>query len=215
MANIIKDIKQGDIFSEISRYTFVSKDKSNYKFKHLESGNTINLDEKYVADLLTTADQYFSEVKVTKEDSKDGTKKGIRSLFEEIYDGQVFTVCFKKQDTPLTKKKFEELKNKQINDAIEKIEKAQKSKKGVADEAKQVLINIQNNPILPFEQGESRVLRGYKIQFTSRDGKYNCMDMGLIDIHDNTGNYSSAIRPVNINSIEYLVYKGVKYTVEV
>lgn len=208
--NKVKDIKQGDIFSEISRYTFVSNDKKAYKFKHLESGNTITLDEKYVSDLLTTADQYFSEVKVTKEDSKDGIKKGIRSLFEEIYDGEVFTVCFRKQDTPLTKKKHEELKNKQINDAIEKIEKAQKSKKGVADEAKQVLINIQNNPILSFEPGESRVLRGYKIQFTSRDGKYNCVDMDLVTNND----VSKAIRPVNITTIEWLVYKGVKFVVE-
>lgn len=210
MANIVKDIKQGDIFSEISRYTFLSKDKTNYKFKHLESGNTINLDEKYVTDLLTTADQFFSEVKVTKEDKKDGTK-GIRSIWEEIYDGQVFTVCFRKQDTALSTKKLKELRDNQITEALTKIEKAQKAKKGVADEAKKVLQEIQDNPILPITLGEERILRGYKIQFTSRDGKYDCIDMDLVNGSDT----SKAVRPVNINSLLWLVYKGVKYTVEV
>ncbi len=211
MTNIVKDIKQGDIFSEISRYSFLSKEGKNYKFKHLESGNTINLDEKYVADLLTTGNQFFKEVKVTKEDKKDGTK-GIRSIWEEIYDGQVFTVCFKKQDVTLSTKKYNELRAKQIDEAFSKIEATAKSKKGVTSEAKQVLINIQNNPVLPFEQGESRILKGYKIQFTSRDGKYDCIDMDLVN---NGTEISKAIRPVNINSLEYLVYKEVKYTVEV
>ncbi len=210
MTNIIKDIKQGDIFSEISRYIFSSKDNKSYKFKHLESGNIINLDEKYVTDLLTTGNQFFSEVKVTKEDKKDGTK-GIRSIWEEIYDGQVFTVCFKKQDTALSTKKYTELREKQINDAVAIIEATAKSKKGVAEEAKKVLLEVQNNPIFSFEKGESRILKGYKVQFTSRDGKYDCIDMDLVE---NRNELSKAIRPVNIVTIEWLVYKGVKYTVE-
>lgn len=209
MTSIVKRIKTGDVFSEISHYSFQKVDGKTYKFKHLESGNIITLDEKYVTDLLITADQYDKEVKVTKEDKRDGTK-GIRSIFEEIYDGQVFTVCFRKQDTALTKKKYEELKTKQIVDAVAAIETTAKSKKGVADEAKKVLQHIQDNPILPFEPGEERILRGYKVQFTSRDGKYNCIDMDLVDTNDT----SKAIRPVNINSLLWLVYKGVKYTVE-
>lgn len=209
MTNIIKDIKQGDVFSEISHYSFIKADNKSYKFKHLESGNTISLDEKYVENLLTTADQYDKEIKVTKEDSKDGTKKGIRSIFEEIYDGQVFTVCFRKQDTPLSAKKIKELRDAQITGALDKIEKAQKGKTGVANIAKLVLEEIQNNPILPIELGEERKLRGYKIQFSSRDGKYNCVDMDI-----DSKKEGDNIRPVNINTILWLVYKGVKYTVE-
>jgi hypothetical protein len=210
-SNKVKDIKAGDIFSEVSHYKFTKIDGKAYKFEHLESGNTISLDEKYVSDLLTTADQYFSEEKVTKEDSKDGTKKGIRSLFEEIYDSQVFTVCFRKQDTPLSTKKLKELRDAQILEAVGKIESAAKSKKGVAEEAKKVIQEIQANPILPIELGEERILRGYKVQFSSRDGKYNCIDMDLVT---DTNDLSKAIRPVNINTISWLVYKGVKYTVE-
>jgi hypothetical protein len=209
MTNIIKDIKQGDVFSEISRYQFIKADNKSYKFKHLESGNTISLDEKYVENLLTTADQYDKEIKVTKEDSKDGTKKGIRSIFEEIYDGQVFTVCFRKQDTPLSAKKIKELRDAQITEALSKIEKAQKGKTGVANIAKSVLEEIQNNPILPIELGEERVLRGYKIQFSSRDGKYNCIDMDI-----DSKKEGDNVRPVNIVTILWLVYKGVKYVVE-
>lgn len=51
-----------------------------------------------------------------------------------------------------------------------------------------------NNPILPYEEGEDRVLRGYKIQF-------ECVDM-------------ADIRPVNINTIKWLIFNGVKYIVE-
>ena len=36
----------------------------------------------------------------------------------------------------------------------------------------QYILLIQNNPIKDFIEGEDRVLRGYKMQFVSRDGKY-------------------------------------------
>lgn len=201
----IKDIKIGDVFSESSHYSYIGKVNNNYQFIHLQSGQTVTLDEKYVEQLLKTADQYETEIKVGKEDKKDGTP-GIRTIWENIHSSQVFTVCFKKQDKILSVKKLNELKKIQIECALEKIEKAKTAKKGVADAAKIALEEIQNNPILPFEQGESRKLRGYKIQFNSRDGKYDCIDMDLTA--------PSNIRPVNINTIEYLVYNGIKYVVE-
>lgn len=48
--------------------------------------------------------------------------------------------------------------------------------------------------ILEDIEGEDRILRGFKIQFESRDGRYNCIDMD-IDGEDN-------IRPVNINTLK-------------
>ena len=201
----INEIKSGDVFSETSHYRYLGKQPKGHFFKHLESGETVTLDTKYVTDLLKTADQYQSEVKVGKEDKKDGTPD-IRTIWENIHSSQVFTVCFKKQDKPLSLKKINDLKTTQINVALEKINKAKISKKGVAEVAKIALEEIQSNPILPFEEGEKRILRGYKIQFFSRDGKYDCIDMDLPS-NDN-------IRPVNINTIEFLVYNGIKYTVE-
>lgn len=198
----INEVRIGDVFSESSHYSYLGKQQKGHQFKHLESGETVTLDERYVTQLLQTADQYQSEVKVGKEDKKDGTP-GIRTIWENIHSSQVFTVCFKKQDKPLSAKKVNELKKAQIDFALAQIEKVKTAKKGVADAAKVALEEIQNNPVLPFEQGESRKLRGYKIQFSSRDGKYDAMDL---DINE--------IRPVNINTIEYLVYNNVKYTVE-
>lgn len=206
----LKEVKQGDVFSEISHYKVKDVKKGGgVSLYHLESGQVVNLDDKYVQDLLTTADQFEKEVEVGKEDKKDGTK-GIRSIFEEIYNSEVFTVCFRKQDEPIGPKKLKELKDAQITEVLNKIEKAKTSKKGVADEAKKALEELQNNPILPYKPGEERVLRGYKIQFSSRDGRYDCIDMDL----DAGKDSAKSIRPVNINSILWLVYKGVRYIVK-
>lgn len=205
----LKEVKVGDVFSEISHYVVKEIRNNAVALKHLESNQVVTLDNKYVQDLLSTADQYEKEVIVGKEDKKDGSK-GIRSIFEEIYNSEVFTVCFRKQDEQLSTKKLGELRASQIKCALEKIEKAQKSKKGVAEIAKKELEDIQNNPILPYKPGEERVLRGYKIQFSSRDGRYDCIDMDL----DASNDPGKAIRPVNINSIVWLVYKGVRYIVK-
>ena len=62
---------------------------------------------------------------------------------------------------------------------------------------KEALEHIQNNPIKDFIEGEDRVLRGYKMQFVSRDGKYKCLDM---DIERNSK--EDGIRLVNINTIK-------------
>lgn len=84
---------------------------------------------------LESADEVINEVKVTKEDKKDGTL-GIRSIFESIHGTQVFTVCFKKQDTPKSQKKLNAEIATLISDFSNEIDTIQKSKKGVADAAK-------------------------------------------------------------------------------
>ena len=60
-----------------------------------------------------------------------------------------------------------------------------------------------------FESGEDRVLRGYKVQFASRDGRYDCVDMDIVRTDKESG-----IRPVNINTIKWLIFNGVKYIVK-
>lgn len=79
-------------------------------------------------------------------------------------------------------------------------------KKGVADAAKKFAEELIKNPILPYEEGEDRVLRGFKIQFGSRDGRYNCIDMDIEDTNN--------VRPVNINTIRWIILGGTKYVVE-
>lgn len=204
----IKEIEVGDIFSEESHYVVNKVAKDKVEFLHLESGKKVTLSNEYVANLLNTSDQYDNEVKVGKEDKKDGTP-GIRTIFENIKSSEVFTVVFKKQDKPKTKKAVEAEKETQRNEAVAIIDKAKKAKKSMATAYKEALEFIQNNPIKDYIEGEERVLRGYKMQFVSRDGKYRCMDMDITRTDKETGE-----RLVNINTISQLIYNGTKYIVD-
>ena len=204
----IKEIEVGDIFSEESHYVVNKVAKDKVEFLHLESGKKVSLSNEYVSNLLNTSDQYDNEVKVGKEDKKDGTP-GIRTIFENIKSSEVFTVVFKKQDKPKTKKAVEAEKETQRNEAVAIIDKAKKAKKSMATAYKEALEFIQNNPIKDYIEGEERVLRGYKMQFVSRDGKYRCMDMDIARTDKETGE-----RLVNINTISQLIYNGTKYIVD-
>lgn len=204
----LKEVEVGDIFSEESHYIVDKINSKDIVFNHLESGKKVALSNEYVKGLLNTSDQYEREEKVTKEDKKDGTP-GIRTIFEGIKSSEVFTVVFTKQSKNKTKKAFEAEKEAQRAEAIALIEKAKRQKKSMAVAYQEALEMIQNNPIKDIIEGEDRVLRGYKIQFVSRDGKYNCVDMDIEKTDKEEG-----IRPVNINTIKYLIYNGVKYVVE-
>ena len=204
----IKEIEVGDIFSEESHYVVNKVAKDKVEFLHLESGKKVSLSNEYVANLLNTSDQYDNEVKVGKEDKKDGTP-GIRTIFENIKSSEVFTVVFKKQDKPKTKKAIEAEKEAQRAEAVALIDKAKKAKKSMAIAYKEALKLIQNNPIKDYIEGEDRILRGYKMQFVPRDGKYRCMDMDITKTDKETGE-----RLVNINTISQLIYNGTKYIVD-
>lgn len=204
----LREIEVGDIFSEESHYVVKEVKSESVVFKHLESGKTVNLSNEYVYNMLNTSDQYEKEVKVTREDKKDGTP-GIRTIFEGIKSSEVFTVVFKKQDKAKTKKQFESEKEAQRMEAISMIDKAKRQKKSMATAYKEALEFVQSNPIKDYTEGKDRVLRGFKIQFVSRGGKYRCMDMDIEKTEKDTGE-----RLVNINTISQLIYNGVKYTVE-
>lgn len=228
---ITKEIKQGDVFSELSHYTFKEKNKEGYVFIHHSSKQEVTLGEDYVNNLLVSGNIYGSTVKVGKEDklwtqkqideqaAKGGFPsdakgylipkvgdirvKGIRTIWEEIHSQHVFTVCYQKAHVELSAKKLKELKDAQAQEAIALIEKAATSKKGVAKAALEAINAIQSNPILPIQEGEDRILTGFKLEFSSRDGKYNCMDMSI-----------NEPRPVNINTIKWLIFQNVMYIVE-
>ena len=208
MIERINGLKEGSVISESSHYIVKSIAGSTARLTHYESGEEVQIGLTYLKSYTNSADLYDTTVKVTKEDKKDGTL-GIRSIWENIHSGQVFTVCFKKQDKAKSKKKLQE----EINTVADKfsiaIDTVKANKKGVAEAAKRLVEDLIKNPILPYEEGEDRVLRGYKIQFESRDGRYNCVDMDIVRTDKESG-----VRPVNINTIKYLIYDGVKYVVE-
>ena len=203
---IEKEIKQGDILSESSHYRVKNILGSSVILEHFESKNEVSIDKDYLHNFCNTADSYITEIKVTKEDKKDGTL-GIRSIWENIYNSKVFTVCFKKQDTKKSNKQFTTEVNALAEQMCKEIDQVKASKKGVADWAKKTLHALMSNPIPKIVEGEDRVLRGYKIQFESRDGKYQCIDM---DIEDSENN----IRLVNINTIKWLIIDNIKYIVQ-
>lgn len=198
-------IKTGDLLSESSHYLVRRLEGTTLICKHIESGDEVAIGNAYALSYTNSADEYVDTVKVGKEDKKDGTS-GIRTIFEQIHSSQVFTVCFTKQDKPKTLKAIKAEKEAQREKAIELIEKAKKNKKSMAEAYKTALEYVQENPISSFTKGEERILRGYKIQFDSRDGRYNCIDVDITDENN--------VRPVNINTIKWLIFNGTKFIVE-
>ena len=208
MIRKIEELKNGSILSESSHYIIDCMNGNSVILRHYESGESVTISKDYLEKYTNSADIFTEEVKVTKEDKKDGTL-GIRSIWEGIHSSQVFTVCFKKQDKPKSRKKLSEEIDNIVNKFSEEIERTKVNKKGVADKAKQLVYDLVNHPILPYEEGEDRILRGFKIQFESRDGKYKCIDMDLIKSDKESGE-----RLVNINTIKWLILNGIKYIVE-
>lgn len=208
MIEKVNQLKEGSVISESSHYIVNRVSGSNAWLKHFESGEEVQIGVSYLRNYTHSADLYNEEVKVTKEDKKDGTP-GIRTIWENIHSSQVFTVCFKKQDKPKSKRKLQEEIDAIIEQFSNSTDTVKNNKKGVANAAKNLVTELVNNPILPYEEGEERVLRGYKIQFESRDGRYNCVDMDIERTEKENG-----IRPVNILTIKWLIYNGVKYIVE-
>ena len=204
----INQLKQGSIISESSHYIVNRVSGSTAWLTHFESGEEVQIGMSYLKNYTNSADLFETTVKVTKEDKKDGTL-GIRSIWENIHSGQVFTVCFKKQDKPKSKRRLQEEIDTIVEQFSNSIDAVKNSKKGVANAAKNLVTELVNNPVLPYEEGEDRVLRGYKIQFESRDGRYDCVDMDITRTDKESG-----IRPVNILTIKWLIFNGVKYIVE-
>lgn len=208
MIEQINQLKRGSIISESSHYIVNRVSGSTAWLTHFESGEEVQIGMSYLKNYTNSADLYDTTVEVTKEDKKDGTL-GIRSIWENIHSGQVFTVCFKKQDKPKSKRKLQEEIDAIVEQFSNGIDRVKNSKKGVANAAKYFIAELINNPVLPYEEGEDRVLRGYKVQFASRDGRYDCVDMDIVRTDKESG-----IRPVNINTIKYLIFDGVKYVVK-
>ena len=207
MIENINELKQGCVLSESSHYVIGDIVGDTVHVTHFESGDATVISKRYLEHYTNSADLYTEVVKVTKEDKLDGTL-GIRSIFEGIHSGQVFTVCFKKQDKPKSKRQYDQELADVVSSFSDKIDIVKNSKKGIANAAKELVANLLANPILPYTEGEDRVLRGYKVQFESRDGKYKCVDMDIEQTDKESG-----VRPVNINTIKWLIYNGIKYVV--
>lgn len=199
MTEKINQLEKGAVISESSHYIVDRIAGSTVHLKHFGSGEDVQIGISYLKNYTNSVDLYDTTVEVTKEDKKDGTL-GIRSIFENIHSSQVFTVCFKKQDKPKSKRKLQEEIDAIVEQFSNSIDTVKNNKKGVANAAKNLVTELVNNPVLPYEEGEDRVLRGYKIQFESRDGRYDCVDMDIVRTDKESG--------------KWLIFNGVKYIVK-
>lgn len=216
----LNELEKGDVLYEETHYVYEGWNGKTRQLKHLGSGEIINVSDSYVEDLLVSAEQYHSEVEVGKEDklwtsaqllkeknttNREGDirQKGIRSIWNEIRSKKVFSVNFNKQGKELSATAIQKERQKQLDEAVASIEKAAANKKGIKNAALAAIKEIQENPIQEVMKGDERTLRGYKTQFDSITGYYNVIDM---DINEQ--------RQVNVNTINWLIVDGVKYTVK-
>lgn len=229
MVNTLKvsDLQPGDILSEHSIYKVISKTSGNevVSLEHLQTGKIVNLQRDYIETLVDSAEQYFSEIEVGKEDKfwtssqiqkfissnpnaeipiEGSIKvKGIRTIFNEISKTEVFTVIFTKADKKKTKAEILREKEEYLNTLLTPIQLASSRKKNTVEAAKTAILTALNNPFQETIKGEDRTLRGCKAEMYSLTGHYRCIDLDLQEE-----------RLVNINTIKTLVYKGVKYNVK-
>lgn len=224
----IKEIHAGDIFGEQSTYRVVKVNPNTVTFTHIKSGKEVELGHTYVEELLYTADQHQTEVTVglldkywTAKQIEEIAKKnpllvdgvqvgdlkqpGIKTIWSEV-GSKPFTVCFEKKGKELSKKAFDTKVAEVTQKALAEIEGASKGKRGVVKTASQVIEELVRNPVVNYEKGEERVLRGVKLQHESPDGFYQVLDLDITQ-GDNK-------RLVNLNTIKWLVVGGVKYIVE-
>ena len=217
--NNIKDVQIGDVFSEVSMYKVVAVNNDTVDLKHQATQETVSMSHQYVEKMLSSADQYTQEVHCGIEDKFWTAKQiadakrtdvqvgdirvpGMKTIWDSL--GQtVFCVEFVKKATPLSKKAYDAAVQAKMDEVAEAIEKAQRSKKGVGNVAKEEVLKLINNPILNHIPGEVRTMRAYKLQHTSTDGQYAVMDMD-----------KGEKRSVNLPTVSCIVVNGVKYIKE-
>ena len=194
-----KEIAKGDFFSENPYYQVEKVHTDSVDFKVLGTDQIINVDNEIIEANFHSSDIYSKEVMLTKTGKKDGSAPGIRQVFEE-YGSDICTVVFYKADTKKSKTVYKKELGEQASKAAALIEKARSGKKSMLTAAVEEISKIQANPILDFIPGELRVMTGYKIGFTSTDGKYAFMDVE-----------KGQQRLVNINTIVSFTGNDTKY----
>lgn len=195
-------VKKGDALSEASHFIVEDIIGHNLELRHIETDRSLLVEVDYAKGLMKSADYFDEEIEVTKADKKDGTP-GIRTIWDNIHSQDVFTVCFKKKDKAKTKTQLKNEIDTAVNTFLSEIAAV-----GTRNAALELINHLVSNPILPYIEGEERILRGYKVQFDSVTGEYVCVDMDLV------GKDKNVERLVNVNTISYLIYHGKKYVVK-
>jgi len=225
----IQKVVSGNLFTESSQYEFLRSVKTfqlnTMVFKHLHSGEEVQISPEYVAKYLSPADQYAEEVVVGKEDkywtanqiskleenpdnlrAGDLKQEGIRSLFLEIPKEHIFTVTFETAPKDIGAGNFKSSLLEQRAELLKRFDEAYSRKKeDNLNLVEAILEGLQANRIERTEIHE-RVLRGFKVQNHSASGVYDCVDLDIEEDHN--------MRKVRLTAISSLIVDNVKYIVK-
>lgn len=183
----ITKIKRETVLSEIQYYTVVDVVSDIVKVRN-ERGFEFHIQNKIVEEGSFSADQFDKQEKITK------TEMG--ELFSSIGD-TVFTVNFNKQ-----------VKKEDVKAALDTLY-ANKggaiiSKSDFDKKVKSILSNVY--------EGEERTLVGYRISSDVVLGRSTVIDLNIVA--DPSKTYDVRLRQVDHRSINWLIYKNVKYIVK-
>ena len=187
----MKHLKPGSILSETS-FFIVKEVLSNSVVVVDDNGTQITIGDKYVEQVLTSADLFDTEEKKTMTE--------LAELF--ISSPRIaMTVCFMKKDTAKTKKAFEAEKAA----AIKKVQEASLST------AATLLADLIDNPISKVIPGEMRCMKGRHYGNIDELGRVHFIDM---EQAKGTSDHDSRSRQVDPRTIQYIIVGGVKYSLK-
>lgn len=181
----IKDLKPGSILSENSFYTVKQVNSDNVLVAD-DNGNEITIGDKYVENILHSADIFERE-----------EKKTMTELAEIFISSPriAMSVAFYKKDNPKTKKVYEA----EILNRINEVQNAKVS------DVPRLLRELIENPVSRVIPGEFRVMKGRH---------YGVMnDLGRIEFKD-MEDASSVMKQVDPRTIQYLIVNKVKYNLK-
>ena len=189
----MKKLEKGSVLSETSFYVVDSVAKDHVVVID-EGGNSLKIGNKYVENVLNSADNFEEEQKKTMTELADifVNSKGI-----------AMTVAFYKKDTNKTAKAYKAEKEA----AIEKITNAKVA------EVPALLNELIENPISKVIAGELRVMKGRHYGGMDDLGRIHFVDMELPKGTDAKGG-DTRMRQVDPRTIQYVIVDNVKYTLK-
>jgi hypothetical protein len=179
-------LQPGDILSETSYYTV-----KNIYTDHVDvevGGEVMELGNGYLEKLVKSANQYESEVKLSRTDVINILKANPRTAC---------SIYYRKKDEEKGKRAYE----------AEKTAKIQEIQSATLANAAKLLEDLIDNPISKFTPGDMRLIKGYHENGMDTHGRLMFSDA---EAKDKDGNF--IVKGVDTRTIEYIIVNRIKYT---
>lgn len=177
-----KKLKKGDVLSEFSTFTVEEVLANGITVKD-KFGNSVEIGTSYVERVLCSDSQFTEQQAVTRTELSEIVASN-KNVAMQVY--------FKKADTKKTKKAY----NQELDDRASLLESEFMNK------GRSVLKDALINPVLPYIEGEMRIMRGYSLGTKNAQGL-----LEFIDVEDD-----SKVKQVNPRTLEYVVVNNIKYS---